>query len=121
MRAAGGRGAILALAALAALAAVGAASGGLGDVSLAMARLGGGASGLSGNGTSAWRAPAWTALWERPSGTPKPKEQRLAELREENAWKNNLVLWILPQSARDAMPMPLQVDRGGVVTGANGW
>ena len=92
------------------------------DAGLAAARLVGGSRGVvhQHNGTSAASAwSSWQRLWH---GTPplvaKPKAQLLRELREENVWKNDLVLWILPAKARAAMPMVLQV--GGRAHRPNG-
>jgi len=39
------------------------------------------------------------------------KQKRLDDLRSENIWKNDLVLWILPDSWREAMPQWTQVRR----------
>ena len=37
-----------------------------------------------------------------------PRAERLALLVEENAWKNQLVMWAFPQHVRDATPQLLQ-------------
>lgn len=39
-----------------------------------------------------------------PSPHTKPRAQLLAELVEENDWKNGMVMWILPESVRQRMP-----------------
>lgn len=33
-----------------------------------------------------------------------PKEERLRLLVEENKWKNDLVMWMFPDSVREALP-----------------
>jgi Delta7-sterol 5-desaturase len=47
-------------------------------------------------------ARAWLASWAPLSGMSK--QERMTLLREENAWKNGLVMWMFPDSIRDAMP-----------------
>ncbi len=63
----------------------------------------------SSSGTSS-SGSAWTELWAPSKQQPKKdKAQRLEELRAENVWKNDLVMWVLPSEARAAMPHALQV------------
>lgn len=42
--------------------------------------------------------------------TRAPKD-RLGALRDENQWKNELVLWVLPGEVRECMPRVVQVGR----------
>lgn len=37
-----------------------------------------------------------------------PKAERLRLITEENEWKNSLVMWMFPQTWRDAMPHVVQ-------------
>ena len=58
-----------------------------------------------------------------PQRPQKDKAQLRAELHAENVWKNDLVLWVLPEPARAKLPMIGQVraakDRAGA-WGASG-
>ena len=59
-------------------------------------------------------APAPHAAAAAESGAKKSRDQTLAELREENAWKNGLVLFWMPQQLRQAynahLPLHAQTD-----------
>lgn len=39
-----------------------------------------------------------------PSRQAKPRAQMLAEVAEENDWKNDMVMWMLPESVQQRMP-----------------
>lgn len=102
-----------------------ASAGSLGDAGLGLARAGGvaAAAGASSNAPPAnssssgssgllggfdFLAP-WQRLWSAPNQrASKPKAQVLAELKEENAWKNSLVTWMLPQAVLERMPFVVQ-------------
>ena len=45
---------------------------------------------------------SWLSSWATLSSMPK--EERLRLLREENAWKNDLVMWAFPDSVRAQLP-----------------
>jgi lathosterol oxidase len=55
-------------------------------------------------------ANGWRTLFSSGLGS-KDRQTRLAELRRENEWKNDLVMWMLPDSARAAMPHAVQVSQ----------
>jgi len=59
------------------------------------------AAGSTTNATSSVGAPA---LFFGSPSTTSIKQERLAQMYAENEWKNSLVMWILPDSVRDAMP-----------------
>lgn len=44
----------------------------------------------------------WLESWAPLRGMPKAERLRL--MHEENEWKNSLVMWAFPDSAREAMP-----------------
>lgn len=52
------------------------------------------------NQTAQYKKPAVDIVKEYR----KSKQQTLQEIYEENEWKNSLVLWVLPDSIREAMP-----------------
>jgi lathosterol oxidase len=57
-------------------------------------------------GDSAFEAPAFAAS---PGGQGAGRRARiLADIRAENAWKNDLVLWVLPPGWRERMPTLVQ-------------
>lgn len=77
----------------------GAATGGLLELAAVLRAKGAGLLQEGGIGELLWAS----------KGPAKPRDVVLAELREENDWKNDLILgWWLPADWRDAMPRPVQ-------------
>ena len=48
----------------------------------------------------------WLASWAPLRAMPKA--ERLQLLREENVWKNDLVMWMFPDNVREALPHAVQ-------------
>lgn len=107
-------------------------AGGVGDAGLGVARVDGSAAAAaaasssalfsnsssgSGDGGGGLDSPfsslglgSLQRLWAAPNQrAARPKAEVLAELREENAWKNSLVTWMLPQAVLERMPFVVQV------------
>lgn len=58
----------------------------------------------SNNSASVTAAPSPDALAWTASQHAKPRAQLLAELVEENDWKNDMVMWMLPETVQERMP-----------------
>ena len=72
-----------------------------------------GGSPLTTNSSGAGARPAAGQQQARPGR--RPQEEVLADLYAENEWKNDLILWILPDGLRAKLPHAAQVRaRGGL-------
>lgn len=113
----------------------GASAGSIGDAGLGLARAGSTAAAAAGSSAAPTNSSSggssglfggldlgpWQRLWASPDQrAAKPKAEVLAELKAENAWKNSLVTWMLPQAVLERMPFVVQVLVGGEKEGGGG-